>query len=468
VLLVLADAAGQVVTRDILFQRCWGGIFVGDDSLNRVVAAVRKVAIEVAGGSFAIETVPRTGYRLRVLRGTTPRMKGGAGVASAGASRRRIMVGGAAAAAVAGVGVGGLWWAKSTPSDPQFDALMARGDEAFRNGSAFTNPKTIELYEQAVRLDPYNAKAWGLLAYFRSAQLEGAEAQDSVRRIEEAGTAIRRSLAIDPKEANALTAMFLLEGPMLDWAKRDRRLRDIIAIDPNNIPAMAELMPLLQAAGLTRESWSWNERILKLAPLSLPFLVIRAMKLWIIGNMPAADTVIDRVRGLWPKDPFAYGVRFMLLALTGRPRAALAMLDSAPDMIGVPEEVLLWRAALEALDARTPGTIDAARAACLDAAKKAPWVVYNGVMILGALGQTDAAFECTDGFLLWRGKLVGTNQADPRAINATSRRMTQWLFTPPLATMRADPRFLQLCEDFGIAAYWRARGVKPDYLIYKS
>jgi hypothetical protein len=103
------------------------------------------------------------------------------------------------------------------------------------------------------------------------------------------------------------------------------------------------------------------------------------------------------------------------------------------------------------------------RVACLNVARKTPWDVNLAVMVLCALGQTDAAFEVTDGYLLWRGKVVSTGQADSRAVNDYNRRMTQWLFTPPVAVMRADPRFLQLCEEFGLVAYWRARGVKPDY-----
>ena len=86
------------------------------------------------------------------------------------------------------------------------------------------------------------------------------------------------------------------------------------------------------------------------------------------------------------------------------------------------------------------------------------------VMILAELGQTDTAFELTNGYLLWRGKLVSSNPSDARVLNDFNRRMTPWLFTPPVAVMRADPRFLRLCEEFGLAAYWRARGVKPDYM----
>src|SRR3982750_4531860 len=78
VLVVLAEAAGQVVTRETLFNRCWGGVYVGDDSLNRAVAAVRR-AVETVGGRFQVETIPRTGYRLVVPKGEGDRESGGEG-----------------------------------------------------------------------------------------------------------------------------------------------------------------------------------------------------------------------------------------------------------------------------------------------------------------------------------------------------------------------------------------------------
>jgi len=64
VLVALVDHAGQVVTRESLFERCWGGVYVGDDSLNRTIGAIRKLAADIGGGSFEVETIPRTGYRL--------------------------------------------------------------------------------------------------------------------------------------------------------------------------------------------------------------------------------------------------------------------------------------------------------------------------------------------------------------------------------------------------------------------
>lgn len=474
-MLLLLDARGSVVTRDELFEHCWGSAIVGDDSLNRAVAKVRRILEDVAPGQVEIETIPRTGYRLTSEispeeeaepSGTDP-SEGKKGI-----SRRTLAWGGAAAAMVAGGA--GLWAAFGPTADPRFDELMAQGDEAFRNGSAFElwdgdavqRPNLIDLYEEAVRLRPDSAKAWGLLALFKSARADSATSEESPRLIAEAKTAINRALEIDPKEPNARVAMFLFEGRMFDWIERDKRLRDILATDPTNLPAMTELMPLLQAAGYTRESWTWNERILQASPLARGFLVIRSLKLWILGRIRESDNVIDRVRGLWPQYLFGYWARFLLFVATGRPRAARAMLESDPDRLGGPEEQAMWRISLEALEARSPPAIAAARNACVERARAVPMIVNDMVLMLCALGEKDAAFEVTEGFLLWRGKVVSTGQADGKAIDDYSRRMTQWLFTPPVAIMRADPRFLKLCEEFGLAAYWRARGVKPDYQLH--
>lgn len=48
--------------------------------------------------------------------------------------------------------------------------------------------------------------------------------------------------------------------------------------------------------------------------------------------------------------------------------------------------------------------------------------------------------------------------------NDVRRRMTQFLFLPPLAGVRAQPRFATIVRDSGLAAYWRASGHRPDYL----
>ncbi|MEO7240382.1 MAG: winged helix-turn-helix domain-containing protein [Sphingomicrobium sp.] len=465
VLVCLAEAAGRVVGREELFERCWGGVFVGDDSLNRAIAGIRRVAEDVAAGSFAIETVPRAGYRLTGATPAAVRTEPGSESALAGRRFSRRAVTGVALAASAVGGVG-LWSALQTRADVRFDELMKRGRRMVGDSSPGEASSAASLFEDAVAMRPESAPAWGLLALSRSALAQASTPAQSARIVAAAETAARKALAIDQREPNALLAMFILEGSTLGWLARDRKLRQIIAIDRSNVPAISELVGLLQSTGLTRESWSWNERAVALEPLSLEPLGRRALKLWIMGRVAEADRVIDQVRDLYPQNTFAWWVRFLILAMSGRPLAALAMLDETAAMHRPPTEIALWRPTLAALDQPSAGNIAAARSACLDAATKAGLLAAEAVMILARLGQVDAAFDAANGFLLSRGAIVRRGEHAPRVLgtDASWRMSIQWLFTPPAAALRADARFLPLCAEIGLADYWQARGLKPDYL----
>jgi len=64
VLVALARADGEVVSRDELLASCWGGLAIGDDAINRCIGRLRRLSEEEASGAFTIGTLPRIGYRL--------------------------------------------------------------------------------------------------------------------------------------------------------------------------------------------------------------------------------------------------------------------------------------------------------------------------------------------------------------------------------------------------------------------
>jgi DNA-binding winged helix-turn-helix (wHTH) protein len=68
VLVALYEADGDVVSRDELIARCWAGLVVGEDAINRVMLKLRRVSQLDSGRSFALQTVPRVGYRLNLER----------------------------------------------------------------------------------------------------------------------------------------------------------------------------------------------------------------------------------------------------------------------------------------------------------------------------------------------------------------------------------------------------------------
>ncbi|MGZ2413013.1 DNA-binding winged helix-turn-helix (wHTH) protein [Sphingomonas sp. F9_3S_D5_B_2] len=467
VFLLLLDGRGSVVTRDELFGNAWGGVFVGDDSLNRAIARLRKIAGETAPGLFEIETVPRTGYRLtgsivQYLDGPEHEEQRNAG--SAAVSRRLVIGSAAACGALAAAGGGALLLANRR-SNAQFDALLAAARTAMnRNEDApDANARTTAMLRKALQLRPDSAEALGRLAYVQSQTRggPGINASTAARAQEDA----RRALALDRLEPSALLALYELEGQTLDWFTRDQRLRQIIALDRRHVPAISELVALLQSTGLNRESWDLNERAIAIEPLSAELRGRRALKLWIARQDQAADMVIDQARALWPSSGFVWWVHFLILATTGRALAAKAMLDKDPNF-KEPPWVAFWRAALAALIEPTPGNLATARKSCLEGAKSAGGLATSAVMVLGALNEVDAAFEVCNGFLLWRGSVVRAGTSVDQRLGSDSgwRMSVQWLFTPPCAALRHDPRFTRLCADIGLADYWKRRGVQPEYL----
>src|SRR5687768_3293736 len=75
VLLVLAQSAGSVVTRQELLDQVWPGVVVGDDVVSRCIYQLRR-HLRQAGGderhAAMVETLPKRGYRLNSADGLVP------------------------------------------------------------------------------------------------------------------------------------------------------------------------------------------------------------------------------------------------------------------------------------------------------------------------------------------------------------------------------------------------------------
>ena len=64
VLMLLATNAGQVVSREELEDVVWANMIVGPDALTNTIIKLRRALGDEAKNSRAIETIPKTGYRL--------------------------------------------------------------------------------------------------------------------------------------------------------------------------------------------------------------------------------------------------------------------------------------------------------------------------------------------------------------------------------------------------------------------
>ena len=161
--------------------------------------------------------------------------------------------------------------------------------------------------------------------------------------------------------------------------------------------------------------------------------------------------------------------RFTIYAYTGRPRAALAMLDDPKTrpQIYSPEEISLWRVSLAALDQRTPASIAAARSANLEAAKQNPGRSNRPFLCCRRSARSMRRSTLPTGSCSSAGQPSFAAQAPAKQppVKSTGWRFAPWMFTPPVAPMRADPRFNALCDGIGLTEYWAKRGIKPDYQL---
>lgn len=155
VLVVLARADGDVVSRSELIERCWDGRVVGDNAINRVISRLRQLAAGTCCGDFAIETIPRVGYRLKpghavAADGDEPLPLGNAtqespsramasaapGPHAAQLPARRHWLKAALAAAVAGGLGGAAWLAWQRPGSGSRGGARARREPDRRRRAA--------------------------------------------------------------------------------------------------------------------------------------------------------------------------------------------------------------------------------------------------------------------------------------------------------------------------------------------
>ena len=462
VFLLLLDAGGRVVTRTELFDQCWGGVIVGDDSLNRAIAKVRRTSAQIAPGLLEIETIPRTGYRLtgQILQ----LLNQGAKTDSAGSmpqlfSRRSMIAGGAVAAATT-VG-SGYWWFR-TNEDREFRDLMDRGQAALDASDPDVDP--IRYFSRAVKLRPDDAKAQGQLAYALSTKPGRGEVDESRTSLQPAERVTATALALDPHEPSALLAQINLESGTLDFLETEDRLRKVLTSDPHSTDAMRLLWSVLQCVGRSEEALGLVQRALKLKPLAAGSHYPYAQLLWITGRTAEADRVIASAMRDWPTHRFIRFARFTIFAYTNRAGAALAMIEkpeTAPQNFA-PESIELFRLTLPALEKRTPDRIRIAREAILEKTKQNLRLTSQGAMVMSALGDVDTAFEVTNAYFAVAQS--SSEKGAEKPARSTAWRFAPWLFTPPIAAMRADPRFDILAEQIGLKDYWRAHKVRPDYL----
>jgi DNA-binding winged helix-turn-helix (wHTH) protein/tetratricopeptide (TPR) repeat protein len=164
VLVCLAQGGGEPVSRDMLAQRCWGGVVVSEDAVNRCIQRLRRLSEEEAADGFAIETIPRVGFRLRTRGEAAPASEEPTDQAPPSVMARSLwspprirVAAGAALAFLLITSAAVLLWPR-VPAEPRVSITALRplqgGEDARTFGARVTDRMTGLLNETGVQTSP--------------------------------------------------------------------------------------------------------------------------------------------------------------------------------------------------------------------------------------------------------------------------------------------------------------------------
>ena len=469
VLTALAAAGGHTVSREALIDRCWDGLIVGDDAINRVIGRLRKLA--AASGAFEIETITKVGYRLRESGAVRP--SGAGQVEAAPAPPRKALLWPlliVATIATLLIAAGLVWRsreeaARAEPGDMAAAELIENGRRAIQEHTPERQDQGIAMLREAVVLSPRSAEAWGALAlgYVHTLTRHPHDRQPEVERQAEAAAA--RALALDPQEPMALAARARMLPLYGHWLQRERAELDALQAADGALKDDFRGRFLLMT-GRMGEVLTIAERSAKEDPSALYPRVNRVQALWALGRVDEADRESQAMLRLFPGNYLAWFHRFYFLLYSGRLAEARAMADDRANWpVGIPPSE--FEHARRMVDAVADPGSRAARDLLSEYDRLVPegrGYMENAIRISAALGQTDRAFRQIETYLLTPDdELPDQRFPGQRNYGRPSDRLTELLFIPPVDRLHGDPRFLRLLARAGLVEYWRKSGTRPDF-----
>lgn len=464
VLVALASARGEILSRDDLIASCWEGRAVSDDAVNRALSRLRALARTFE--SFEVETITKVGYRLVEQRDKEPADPFSGGP-SRGAfiSRRALIAGGVLVA-----GAGGATWllnreTHSGEPNREVARLIGEAQAATREGMPDDMARAAALYRLAVEKDPDNAEAWGALAAVYRFQWEFSPAEEAPAMAARARSAAGRALELDRDNGDALAALAGLMPMFGNWAKGEAELRRVLARHPQKVRIrtgrlLADTGRLREALELVRLAVAGDPDV----PRSQNFY---ARLLQDNGRLAEAERAFAAALARWPRHLLLWFSRFYFLTYTGRPHTALAFAaERSGRPIGVPDRVFdIAFASAQALATRASADIDTAVERHMAAIPDGAAYAENAVTFLSAVGRLDEAFRVLDAYFFGRGPPISDSRFGHETATYTPKynRQCYFLFYGPSAALRADLRFGGLVREIGLEGYWRETGTIPDY-----
>jgi Flp pilus assembly protein TadD len=384
--------------------------------------------------------------------------------------RTAILAGGAAALIAAAAG--GMFASRKvarTKASPQAELLVQKAQAIMQDGRPGEQGQAIAYIQEATRIAPQFAQAWGLLAVnyaLRKFQVpKNARAGEEVR----CRSAARTALDLDRDEPFASCALVLLVPSYRNWSQVESLGRDLAGRFTFLPLADHILSDLLADVGRWREAVEVQSKIDRknfLIPLSERAII---QALWSNGEIQRAETLLDEAAKRWPQHEAIWNLRVNFLMHTGRADEAARLLEDrsmhppgySQELLG--SSLLTARAISGSTDRESAiaSNLEMLRGEGLEFLTYLNHKISTAQLVAGrcaALGAWDTAFQILEGYYFGVGRWAHVTPP-----TGNDDRSTVTLFEPPMSSLRRDARFTRLTERIGLDRYWRETSTLPDY-----
>jgi len=181
-------------------------------------------------------------------------------------------------------------------------ALYVRGRELYYRYAAEDNEKAIELYRDALDLDPSYALAYaGLADAYAMRALSFGRASDELETAREMS---RKALALDPELAEGHKALGLALESLGDEEGGLRAYYRAFELNPNYAPVASNIGSIHFTHGRYDEAARWLKRAVELQPGVARFYALLALQFFTLGDDAAAEAWLKRAVEFQPASAF--------------------------------------------------------------------------------------------------------------------------------------------------------------------
>jgi serine/threonine-protein kinase len=310
-------------------------------------------------------------------------------------------------------------------ADPRAYELYLKGRFQWNKRNADGMYKAIELFNQAIEIDPQYASAYAGLADCYNLLDIWANLPTS-ETFPRAKAAAQKALAIDDQLAEAHTSLaYAIHTYERDWPAAEREYKRAIALNANYATAHQWYAEFLSANGRFDEAETEGRKALELDPMSPIINAVVAFNETMARRYPAALQQGTRTTQLFPD--FMPGYMYLGLAQleSGRAQEALASFETARKNLDI-AVVRTWlaRAHLAA------GNREAALKITHDLERSGGYLPpYYMAALYAHLGDRDRAFRELQ-----------------RAVRERTGALVWLKVDPALDPLRSDPRFAKITE----------------------